>query len=93
MSALDQRLEKLTKQRNEHQGKFYHELAKVEEGIKELAFTKRRNLESELDGIATRIQKKGDGETYEAAFVRATETEEGRAIRQEMQKLYADTGI
>ena len=91
--SIDSKLAELQKQFEEHRDKFPFELHKLQEGIKEVAITKRAGLEDELAMLATKIQKKAAGETYEQAFVRATETEEGQKIRQEMQELYVTTGI
>jgi hypothetical protein len=66
-------------------------LAKREEATKELAIAKRGGLEDILSMLAKQIKR--PDETYEQAFVRATETEQGQQLTQEIRKLYVDTGI
>jgi hypothetical protein len=66
-------------------------LAKIEEATKAEVIAKRGGLEDILAMLAKQI--KMPDETYEQAFVRATETKEGQRLTQAIRKLYVDTGI
>ena len=66
-------------------------LAKIEEATKAEVIAKRGGLEDILSMLAKQIKR--PDETYEQAFVRATETEQGQRLTQEIRKIYCDTGI